>query len=522
MKTYKLETKVLHKHNPNLKRKIVNTIDDSFEYRINCVKINNSYYRKNDQAIFLENKWYSLTSDFVFYNHEIKDYDLKTRGKRILSGIINTNLEKGQFTQNAFYNCRITVGNETFNCISYEIPKSLGYEESLNTEEWRNDFNKSKFTKNVDYLPNSVRKRLKNRFVSNDIQIIKFADNAYNYGDSISHIETLYNYNSFNTIIYPGVKKAATLLKDIKFGYEIETSAGSIPNYLMNQLGVVICKDGSINYTPEFVSVPQTGAKGLQSLINLSEELGKRCKTSEFCSIHYHFSNIPKDREYIIALYRLFELVQSDIYDMLPAYKRDVRLIGKDKDYCSPLRNIFRFRSKYESKKDYKDTVNNAYYSIYRWLLEDAGSCKDYNKKNKQHPKGKNKWNYANRYTVVNLIPLFFSTKETIEIRPHHATLSAVKNVNWLFICNAILKFCELNYGNILKNKKYSLNDVLDYYKTTFKTEYAKNVSEYLKEYVQNRKNYYTKCKENSDAIGMSELNDANFTFSTSVLTNIY
>jgi len=45
-----------------------------------------------------------------------------------------------------------------------------------------------------------------------------------------------------------------------------------------------------------------------------------------------------------------------------------------------------------------------------------------------------------------------------------------------LFICVAIIRFAEKNSARLLK-EEFNLTDVLNYYKTNFKTEYSSKVS---------------------------------------------
>ena len=61
---------------------------------------------------------------------------------------------------------------------------------------------------------------------------------------------------------------------------------------------------------------------------------------------------------------------------------------------------------------------------------------------------------------------MFFSPRKTLEFRAHQATFNEVKVVNWLFICNAILKYAEIYSKELLSGEaNITLRDVLDIYK---------------------------------------------------------
>lgn len=95
---------------------------------------------------------------------------------------------------------------------------------------------------------------------------------------------------------------------------------------------------------------------------------------------------------------------------------------------------------------------------------------------------------------------LFFSPRRTAEFRLHHATLNGQKMVNWLFICIAILRYAEKHAKKILTtNTPITLDDVLNYYADTFKSKDAIFLSEYLKAYVKERKDYFRKDFERGD-----------------------
>ena len=94
----------------------------------------------------------------------------------------------------------------------------------------------------------------------------------------------------------------------------------------------------------------------------------------------------------------------------------------------------------------------------------------------------------------------------TVEFRLHHGTLNGQKMINWLFICNAICQYAVKNANTILSdNKPIDLDTVLSHYESTFKTAQGKFLSDYLKAYVKDRKEYFAKDKARGDYISQKE-----------------
>lgn len=91
-----------------------------------------------------------------------------------------------------------------------------------------------------------------------------------------------------------------------------------------------------LNGGAELVSIPLSGAKGLQTLVNLSEELQERGEIGIDCSHHIHFGNIGTDKLSIISLYRLCRNIQNELLPMFPYYKVDPSGI-KQKNYTKKL-----------------------------------------------------------------------------------------------------------------------------------------------------------------------------------------
>lgn len=140
---------------------------------------------------------------------------------------------------------------------------------------------------------------------------------------------------------------------------------------------------------------------------------------------------------------------------------------------------------------------------------------KDNNTKVHQHPI-KNKWDRHSRYFWLNLQNMIFSKRGTAEFRLHTATLNAQKMINWLFICNAIVKYAEVHQLEMFKSlAPISLVEVLYYYRDTFpNSERAAFLSDYLIAYYKERCSIFKRDMEKEDKVSDHELrNDKHYTF---------
>lgn len=119
---------------------------------------------------------------------------------------------------------------------------------------------------------------------------------------------------------------------------------------------------------------------------------------------------------------------------------------------------------------------------------------------------------------------MFFSDRKTMEFRLHSATTNGQKMINWLFICNAILKYAEKYPKQILSNgDPISLDSILDYYSTHFKTKEATFLSNYLKAYVANRKEYFLNDRKKGDLESKKEMTgDKDFVFTFEGVSNLF
>lgn len=521
----------LYAENPKLKLKKVTTVDGTTEYFKNCKKIEEKFYRMDDQCIQIGNKWYSKESQAIIYDHEKVGFRLKKSGF-YHHGIVNFADGKfifGDFTPNIYYNCRIGIvserGREEHLCISYRLAHSLGFVEHINEDLWASP----------EYLVNpisdaelallvtaTVRDHVDTAFNNTEDfarpKQYKFSNNAYNAEESNQFEKRKLDHIGFDTVLTKDARRAARLIGDLSFGCEIEAKRGMLPDYYLTQLGIIICKDGSIGYTPEFVTVPYTGAKGLQSLKNMFIQLNKRCTTDYTCSLHYHIGSVRTDREFLVAIFKLYSEIQADVHAMLPYYKTDPSGV-KDKNYCAFLpRNIADFKK----NTDYKTKVDRGYKNIFTWLMEGRNPDASFNRKRKMHPNGTQKWNWHSRYFSLNVINMFLSKRQTLEFRSSHAILHPTKAINWLFICVAIVRYCEQNSSKIINGKATNLIEVLNYYGDTFKSEYARRVSGYLIAYYKDRRDFFLKKRLGGDTVVQEDYIEKDYEFANLGMKEIF
>lgn len=492
--------------NPNLDLQVVETVTGIKEYRTNCRKIKGKFYIKDKDCFFVNGTWYRLETGKLEFDHESKKYVIKDE-TFLKHGIVSFENDEpvfGFFSQNPYTNCRIELTNgDRYECISYKIiPKIY------------NDLYSSMFV--------SRSKRQSSQTVKNTEDYRKYTYNIEDDAQGFEERKELYKNSIFP--IKKELFKYQKALAGQTFGIEIEAIAGGLPTYVLNQCGVQICRDGSLGgengeQGPEYVTVPMSGAKGLQNIINLSKEIGKRNTLNYNCSVHIHFGNIRKDRSFLIALYKAAVSIQNDMFKMFPFYKNDeIKYAGKQKNYCKKLKNII---SNYEgsTKEDYETFVNSSYRTLFGMMIGNSSIPNfDINRTNGVHPQ-KNKWERLARYHWINFMNMFFGQRNTIEFRLHTPTFNSQKIINWLFICSAIIQYVEYNTERIIKGEKIKLKDVFFIYEELYGD---KELSEYLFQYYNERVSFFKELTKNEDYIPNKELTEDSMYHFDSVLKDLF
>lgn len=494
--------------NPNLGLNTVTTYRGETEYRINCRKVKDQYYIKNVDIFFLEKKWYILDNGNIEYDHELKTMVIKKYSK-LVNGVIgfekNGNSIMGYFSKNKYNNITIQEKNsqQQVLCISFELALQNGYVRT-----------------NRGYLVYKDHASRKDTEICNSQDYRRGTYNADDDPDNFDFHK--HQYEEYPLTPEKNLFKLSKYLGDTTFGTEIESIQGyTLPNILTRH-GVIVCRDGSLTAPdgtqgPEYVTVPYSGAKGLQSLKNLFIELSHTNVISYNCALHFHFGNISKDRLFLTSLYKLGNSIQNDLYKMFPKYKEDeVKYAGKQKNYCKKLKNLI---PNYEgsTSEDFKKFVDDGYKILFTWLVEGKALPTMNLNRNMRHPQN-NKWERNARYHWLNFMNMFFSNRDTIEFRLHTPTLNYQKAIYWLFICRAIILYTETNSKKIIEGEKTSIKDVLFIYKDVYKDSFSETLSNKLLEYYNMRCDYFKTLSNKMEYAPNDELDsDKTFTIKNSL-----
>jgi hypothetical protein len=465
---------ILYKDNPDLQFTTVTTVHGDIEYRRNCRKIKDKYYVINKDCVEVNDKWYAITSKLITLDYETNQYVL-VKNAVLVYGIVGFKSTGtpifGYFTENKYNNVWCAIAN-------YGNVKALN-EELLIKSNFLEHMGEGVWHSKKGLTPSALTKfgKIETKKVWRE-KGYNIEDNAEEFRDKISM------YDKYTPKISASAMRYGKMLGDTSFGCEIETSTGFLPDHLQFRTGTVICRDGSID-NAEYVTVPMRGAKGLVNLKTLSGHLAERTNTDIKCSFHIHLGTLPKDRLFITALYALSIRIQDEMFTMFPYYKTAWEGIKKQ-NYNQKVRKLGTGLMKKDmTKEQFTQYVDEAYYRIFTFLNDGVAPDDRFNRNNHRHQQTA-KWNRKQRYYWLNFMNLFFSERNTAEFRLHQATLNGQKMVNWLFICNAIVRYAEKNAKDILSSSNpIKVETVLDYYADTFKNKDGKFLSEYLKAYLE-------------------------------------
>lgn len=323
--------------------------------------------------------------------------------------------------------------------------------------------------------------------------------------------ETVRIYNEQSVSYSKEVKRYARFLEGRTFGIEYETKQGFVPQRILSRCGLIPLRDGSLHGGVELTSIPLEGAKGLQITSTTCNELSKRCSVDKDCSLHIHFGTLKENRLFTVALYQLGRRIQEEMLQMFPYYKTDHTGI-KEKNYCQKLRPLTtKLLPKKTDKESFGKYIDYYYTRIMTFLLEGSAPDRNYNHDNAAHPV-QQKWNRTSRYYWMNFLPLLLSPRRTVEFRLHQGTLSPIKTINWLFMCNAILSYANAHAKDILQSKEViPIKTILNWYKDTYKTDTANFLSEYLIEYFESRKAEFSAAFNKNDYLCEWDLKEDRF-----------
>lgn len=510
---------ILYKDNPNLsKLKVVTTVSGDKEYRDNCRYIKQAYYVKDVDCFEIDGKWYRVVSGKIVLDHFTNKWVLKD-SNTLYSGIVgieDDNVIMGYFSKpNPYYSLMdykaIDKNGKSQICFDYRVLQENGWLEEVCKGHWYHPDNISSGNKSSLY-------RIRNNDNFNHLR------QGYNIEDNTKEYKTrIQLFNDFEVELGKDVRRFSKFLRGLTFGCEFESTQGYVPTYMLNQLGIVPCRDGSVGGA-EYVTIPLTGAKGVQNIKNVCKELTKRTNIDINCSFHIHIGTIPTDRSFMVSLWTLFYKIQDELYTMFPYYKTNPEGI-KGKNYCQKLKRLSIHPIKDTSKEGYKNYIDTIYQKIFVFLSEGQLPAEDCNKKLQQHPI-RNKWDRKkSRYLGLNLQNMIFSPRHTAEFRIAPPTTNATKAINWLYICAAIIFYAEHNVKSIITtDDNISMKNVLDIYKVHNPgNKYAELLSDYLYAYFEHQRNIFAKDTSKGDYVSSHDIsNDKTFSFKFGALKDLF
>lgn len=432
---------------------LITTIDNRIVDKSLCRKMGQHYYLKGDvniensgECYYIDDKYYKYNTGYIFFDHTVKQYVKKGSVEHnIVEGIVDVKedgtLSYGYFSINLKKKDYVQLHNNigTFVCLNENMIKACKYyKENLQDGDYylRKNLDSCKFVK-----PSVCDRNYKQSL-------------PYDSRNIISNIKESYLDNYIPDYHYVLKDLKSDLTKGLTFGVEYETIVGMLPNRFVNKLGLIPLRDGSIDGL-EYVTVPLKGHIGLQTILDINKELKKRTSYDNSCSLHLHIGNIPRTEEFFLALFKVLFLVQDEVYSMFPHYKKENYDI-KRKHYTKPLplkETMLLFDSNIKTKEDVKKNFS----ILYQFLstnqsYDKAGGSLDRIKNHPSDPGGDSKWNIKSRYYWVNLIPLLFGNKQTVEFRVHTSTYDSNKIMNYMLMCFAIVNYTIKNQDSILKN----------------------------------------------------------------------
>jgi len=452
--------------------------------RQNVRFIRGKYYIPNEECFFIGGQWYRINSDKIIFDHAHDRWRLISEGIYV-HGVVNIDFDDkegpfilGYFSPDVIDNIEIAIGKYNFNVVpglSENLLRMANFEESPS---------------GYFYLPNYAKKES----LSKSYEAYPIIESRGSY---YPHIEYLYgaadhisNFtDSFNRFFRP-----PAIISEVpeglpySYGVEFETCMGAIPERKLFMNGLIPCRDGSIHGF-EYATIPLRGALGMQALHRHCSMLNKHCRISHKDSLHVHLGRYPRNKKYIMALYKLCTLLQDEIYTMFPVRYRNTGEF-KNRNYCSPLNYL---ASSTESPYNFP--------SLFSALGGDPMNAEITNTNHPHDTSGVHKWNINHRYKIINFVPLIWGLRGTVEFRVHTPTMDYTKVSYWVFLCSSILKYAEKHAEELLgrlnnAQKTLTLNKVI-------KDVYTKETASKMGKYIRLRKKWY---ENNYDSCGELEV----------------
>lgn len=385
-------------------------------------KINGIDYIENVSCFKIKNKWRSIEDEEVAYDHYNKCYSLKAL---LTHGCIDNNGNLGYFTKNY-------KSIETDNGWFMDCTDVVGF-----------------------VKPNEFR-FVSTKPLQHKTGIVHPYALAYSYSDKdkynyIKQIEQSYE-NSPIDISKEAIKLAKYFTKGYTFGLEYETCDGTIPTSYLGVLGLVPLKDGSLRLKSgeepyEYASVPMQGAKGLQSIADQCWFLDTYCHHDWDTSLHLHIGNINTNKINIVALYKLCVILQSELFSLVPVFKKDPQYyLGPNLKNGDTRKNYARFLPAL-SGSDVSRAIDDMFF-----IFSDGCELGISYQRGMNHIK-KDKWHHNNRYFCINFEHLLLGDSGTVEFRLKDTSFKGSTVIAWLLICIAIVNYAEIHANQLVHNK---------------------------------------------------------------------
>lgn len=454
----------------------VTTYDGTTAPRRECRFIKGAFYIKNKQCFCIDGKWYRVNSSFVVFDHEKKVWVLKD-SIILINGIIavkaDSSVEFGYFSANPNTNIRFLYKGKICTVINLTILRSYpGLKEGLNGCYY------STLDSNIPREFNMKMKPHKDGFYSF----------PFNYGSE----ELIPEFTKTFTRDFKGeplLSDAYKYIENYTFGMEFETEKGAIKETFLKKNGIIACRDGSISGF-EYTTIPLQGETGIQAIKVTCDLLKKYCSCSPNESLHIHIGNYPRTVKAIASLYRLGLIIQTEVYSLFPYFYTNTAEFKK-KSYCGPLPTL----------GTTSVGANKIFADLYFWLSNGGGFTRFPTGPHPMDRSGQQKWNVSPRYVWLNLIPLIWNGKGTVEFRCHVPTVLSQKAINWLYITTAILSYARKHATYLTSASATNLSFIT--LSEIMKEAYPSDIADILNNYITERKKYYSNKK---DIIGEYEI----------------
>lgn len=509
---------------------LVVTYDGTKANREDCANIKGDFYKIGDPKVKDSGQCYPIESGSGVKRYRINSgyitWDWEKEEYVIINGSLANGLTlegNGYFTPNKFKNVYVrsypfyesagTARDTTVLCLDEKTARSLGATLSTVDGYW--------------YLRGDKRKLNDHRYFYRKVAYDTF-DNVYNLADS-RQLGEMINYAKKNKIkVSPLTVELYKFFNNISFGVEIETSSGRLQDKDLWYYGLLPIRDGSIP-NHEYVSIPAYDEQGLEKFVDYMTLLQETCRVDQTCSLHIHLGNVVEQTSnpklFLVTLYILYYLIQKEVWDMIPPYKKSTEYLKTKqdfKDHCQDIKSLglLNYKIYNEDGSLNEEELEKAFNILFTFWNDGYSPDAKCNYKTRRHVRqGANKWEIKSRYHNINMYNAMFSKSNTIEYRGHGGTTNLDKSLSWLLICVGITRFAMTYSREILTEEiKPSLNKILSEFTTNFglhnvNEEYATFVSDYLKDYFYTRQNHFNMMYLKNDIYGKEFAEDPQYKF---------